>query len=478
MQTQEYHSNLIQALNFHSLKADLVVTQNTCSEKEDSNSETASSKSVTESSLYSATKDVHAIKYKMSKAKEGCMAYFCSFHSHLQDLSKEDLKVTRIEHGFKQAFMLLFGQDNDTFTSMMLLNIDQLQKQLDKDEFEEDGSMAAFWVEDDDLVITKSSRTESEVQDNSNRLGNDTDADNVDIRPIYDEEPMAERRESAFAKPDQVIASSESRNSSKNMLRFSSNDMVHNHYLDEARKMTQERDRNSKTSVMPYARFQSTADGSKPKPRSTNHSTRILRKYKSSCKCVFNVNHDACIIKILKEVNSRAKIQSHKTRNSNKLVDQKSHTQKPGRQIITRHRFSPNKISVVYEKTSPRCDLRWKPTGRIFKTVGLRWVPTGKILASYTSKADSEHTHGSNASLLNVKEVSTEDMTETTSLQELESLFGPLFDEYFDGENQVVSKSSTVNTADASDKRHQQLHSTSSTSTLATTVAADGNFDL
>ncbi|GKB73716.1 hypothetical protein Tco_0935128 [Tanacetum coccineum] len=48
------------------------------------------------------------------------------------------------------------------------------------------------------------------------------------------------------------------------MPRFSSNDMVHNHYLDEARKKTQERDRNSKTSVMPSARFQRTADGSKP----------------------------------------------------------------------------------------------------------------------------------------------------------------------------------------------------------------------
>nr|GEX84071.1 hypothetical protein [Tanacetum cinerariifolium] len=43
-----------------------------------------------------------------------------------------------------------------------------------------------------------------------------------------------------------MIASSESRNSSKNMPRFSSNDMVYNHYLDEARKKTQERDRNSK----------------------------------------------------------------------------------------------------------------------------------------------------------------------------------------------------------------------------------------
>ncbi|GJX39284.1 hypothetical protein Tco_0252587 [Tanacetum coccineum] len=114
----------------------------------------------------------------------------------------------------------------------MLLNVDQLQKQLDKDEFQEDGSMAAFWVVNnqfqkfidsqftsdydsqmtdkyfveytrieskidtgkavnDDLVVTESSGTESEVQDDNNRSGNDTYADDADIRPIYDEEPMA-----------------------------------------------------------------------------------------------------------------------------------------------------------------------------------------------------------------------------------------------------------------------------------------------
>ncbi|GJZ00150.1 hypothetical protein Tco_0517579 [Tanacetum coccineum] len=64
-----------------------------------------------------------------------------------------------------------------------------------------------------------------------------------------------------------------------------------------------------------------------------------------------------------------------------------------------------------------------------------------------------------------------------TLMIELESLFGHLFDEYFNGENQVVSKSFAVNTADASDKRQQQLDSTSSTSTLATAITADGNFD-
>ncbi|GKB96039.1 hypothetical protein Tco_0982176 [Tanacetum coccineum] len=108
--------------------------------------ETAFSKLVKESNIDSETKDVHAIKYKMSKEKERCMEYFRSLHSRLQVLSKENLKGTRIEHGFKRAFLSLFGQDNETFSSTMFLNVDQLQKQLDKDEFKEDRSMAAFWV--------------------------------------------------------------------------------------------------------------------------------------------------------------------------------------------------------------------------------------------------------------------------------------------------------------------------------------------
>nr|GEU95863.1 hypothetical protein [Tanacetum cinerariifolium] len=45
---------------------------------------------------------------------------------------------------------------------------------------------------DIDLVVTKSDETESKVQDDNSWSGNDTDADDADIRPIYDEEPMAE----------------------------------------------------------------------------------------------------------------------------------------------------------------------------------------------------------------------------------------------------------------------------------------------
>ncbi|GKF35969.1 hypothetical protein Tco_0112727, partial [Tanacetum coccineum] len=177
-----------------------------------------------------------------------------------------------------------------------------------------------------------------------------------------------------------------------------------------------------------------------------------------------------------------AKIQSHKTRNSNKPIDQKSHTQKPGRQIFTEHRFSPNKTSVVSEKTSPRSDLRWKTTGRIFKSEGLS--------ASTSINVQKEQSLDLSAgTLCNVNKenlrprttMSTEvhQAAETvTTPNELDVLFDHLFDEYFNGENQVVLKSSAVTTTDASNKRQQQPDSTSSTSTLATTVTATGNFDL
>ncbi|GJW66835.1 hypothetical protein Tco_0121259 [Tanacetum coccineum] len=94
---------------------------------------------------------------------------------------------------------------------------------------------------------------------------------------------LPKKRESIVVKPHHVIASSESRNSSKNMPRFSSNDMVHNHYLEEAKKKTQESSRNSRPSVMPSARSQSIANGSKPKPRINNQKSRNWPASKSSC---------------------------------------------------------------------------------------------------------------------------------------------------------------------------------------------------
>nr|GEZ07211.1 hypothetical protein [Tanacetum cinerariifolium] len=183
---------------------------------------------------------------------------------------------------------------------------------------------------------------------------------------------------------------------------------------------------------MHSARSKSTANGSKPKPRINNQTSKNWPASKNSfvttktvpiaehsrnsknfsdskhfvcsiCeKCVFSANHDSCVTKFLKEVNSRAKVPSNKTPKRNKLVELISVPNEQERQITTRHRFSILNTSIVQKKTiTSRSCHRWKPTGKIFKTVGLRWVPTGKIFASSTTKVDSKPLNGSNADITN-----------------------------------------------------------------------------
>ncbi|GJU70826.1 hypothetical protein Tco_1262231 [Tanacetum coccineum] len=497
--------------------------------------------------------ELHALDaISEDKAQERCMVSFRQLHSHLKLLSNNDLKGTQTEYGFKRVFAILFVQDLETFTGTMFLNMDQLEKQLDKEEFQEIGSIAAFkyarqsfngytiksqiYLDDEYVVMTRNyflqytqleilefhetliqhmesvkksiderahhkqeydswvnerqMHTTEEKVDMSKAL----DASLVDtesnIRPIYDEEPMAEiqttakinvfaigqqhteqpefnnegevdqnaekchdtcplpakltdnqktelsyqsleseniyvietinielehkvakllkenetlkrhykelsdsikttrarniehttyligknddfkaqlqekgfaiaalknelrkltrnsvntkfakssilgkpvlqphrnqsvvrqptvfkserpriskprfasqvdvnndlskpvtthylpkEREYVVVKPHHVIASSESRNSSKNISRFSSNDMVHNHYLEEVKKKIQESSRNSEPSVMSSARSQSTTNGSKPKPRINNQKSRNWPASKTS----------------------------------------------------------------------------------------------------------------------------------------------------------------------------------------------------
>nr|GEY26661.1 hypothetical protein [Tanacetum cinerariifolium] len=398
------------------------------------------------------------------KAKKSCMVSFRKLHSHLKRLSRNDLQGTRTESGFKRAFTTLFGQDIETFTGTMFLNVEQLKKQLDKEDFQEIGSMAAFnytrlaILEFCDTLIqhmesVKKSIDEraqhkreydSWVNERQKAVGQiqksriqavDQGMMHMMMMQITDPYMMKSqwlRREAASAKPHHMIASSNSRISSENMPRISSNDMVHNHYLEEAKKKTEERCRNSEPSLMPPTRSQSTVNGSKPKPRINNQNStnwlasknsfvmtknvpiaehsRNSRNFSdskhficSTCqKCVFNANDDSCVTKFLKEVNSRAKVPSNKTTNRNKPVEQISVPNKQERHIPIGHRFSIKKTFFVQEKTMTlRSCLSWKLTGRIFKTVHLRWVPTGKIFTSSTTKVDSDPPNSSIADITN-----------------------------------------------------------------------------
>nr|GEY81510.1 hypothetical protein [Tanacetum cinerariifolium] len=152
-----------------------------------------------------------------------------------------------------------------------------------------------------------------------------------------------------------------------------SDDMVHNYYLKEAKKKAQlhnDKALNTKPSVQQSARLPNTAN----------------------------------------ELNSRASAQkkdaqSLKTIMKYMPVEKKFDSKKHDRQIPIGQKLSPNKSSNVYQKTTPPISChRWKPTGRIFKTVGLRWVPTGNIFNSSTTKVDNEPLNCSNEDITNHNE--------------------------------------------------------------------------
>ncbi|GJS43069.1 hypothetical protein Tco_0568112 [Tanacetum coccineum] len=141
---------------------------------------------------------------------------------HVQGITKSD---------FERAFSHIFGEDVDTFTRTFSQNMDTLEKKLTKETILESNFQNAFrvlktqfekkfhfcakkalkfrcWVNerqmqtteekvdkgkvvDVSLVDTKSIGTESKSGSQA-RSGNDAHADDADIKPIYDEEPMAE----------------------------------------------------------------------------------------------------------------------------------------------------------------------------------------------------------------------------------------------------------------------------------------------
>ncbi|GKD48333.1 hypothetical protein Tco_1277309 [Tanacetum coccineum] len=146
------------------------------------------------------------------------------------------LKVLSIKEGFEQACMALFDQDKQTFTESLLLNLEHLEKQLDREEFQETESINSFRVlmeqfqtfinfryyfDDFDgamirkrvndrvmqskegkvdsskaldagLVIKKSNVTESERHVSSSRSKNDTHVEETNINSVNDKEPMAQ----------------------------------------------------------------------------------------------------------------------------------------------------------------------------------------------------------------------------------------------------------------------------------------------
>ncbi|GJV85506.1 hypothetical protein Tco_1525404 [Tanacetum coccineum] len=162
---------------------------------------------------------------------------------------------------------------------------------------------------------------------------------------------------------------------------------------------------------------------------SSNSRTSNVNAICAKCgKCVFNSNHDACISRYLKDVNSRTKkpkvvpiSASKPKRKANKFVAtphkktvaSDTTIQKPKSYFKELYEntnqawkwWIEKKCPSEYkwtQKTPSRPSLKWKPTGRIFSNVHLRWIATRKLFNSCTGKVESEPTHGSNVDILHI----------------------------------------------------------------------------
>ncbi|GKB85396.1 hypothetical protein Tco_0957668 [Tanacetum coccineum] len=168
MQTQEDDSNPIPTLNVDSLKFDLVVIHNTCSEKEESNLETASSKSQLDKDEFQ---------------EDGSMIAFWVVNNQFQKYIDSKFTLDYDSQMTDTYFVEYTRIEVQHFRDTLLQHVGNVKKSV------AERTRKAL---DADLVDTKSIRTDSTVQDDNNKSGNDTDTDDADIRPIYDEEPMAE----------------------------------------------------------------------------------------------------------------------------------------------------------------------------------------------------------------------------------------------------------------------------------------------
>nr|GEZ36090.1 Gag-Pol polyprotein [Tanacetum cinerariifolium] len=233
-------------------------------------------------------------------------------------------------------------------------------------------------------VETKSSRTKSKEQDTSSRSGNDAHDDGADIRPIYDEEPMA--------------------------------------------------------TVQTTAEINVFAIGQQHTEQPEFNNEGEVVKNVEEC-------HDTCPLPAILSDNQIPKHSYQSLESKNRKPMLQSHRN----QSVVRQ-------PTTFKSDRPRIsNPRWKPTGKIFKTVGLRWVPTGKIFASSTTKVDSEPLNCLNADITNQNEceqtldvsVGTLDLSaadaHVPSQQELDLLFGPLYDEFFNAGSNPKDTQPTTN---------------------------------
>ncbi|GKA86432.1 hypothetical protein Tco_0808143 [Tanacetum coccineum] len=240
------------------------------------------------------------------------------------------------------------------------------ERQMQKKE----GNIDTAKALDASLVITESSGTEFEKQNTSNSSGND--ADDAYIKPVYEEEPMAE----------------ENMNSNSNGI--------------------------SSTGV------EITTKTRRPQPRSNTKNDMVSFMSKSSCiknkevendksevvcamckQCLITTDHDVCVLNYVNGMNSFG---DKLSANISKVANQKKH--KPE---VKKPKKVRSKERLVSPKPSkPRIYLRWSPNRRIFNL-------KGKIIASSEFERQSNSSNGDLACNSNPQEPTIKQFLDSTS---------------------------------------------------------------
>nr|GEW26590.1 reverse transcriptase domain-containing protein [Tanacetum cinerariifolium] len=256
-------------------------------------------------------------------------------------------------------------------------------------------------------IFLTTSFTSPEMHDTSSRSRNDTHVEDADIKPVNDKEPMA--KEKVFAN---IALKNDLRNLKGNSMdnKFSKPSILGKPVLQPPINQSVVRQLNAFKSERPNfskPRFTSQVDVNNvlSKPVTPYYLPKVKEFVLAKPHYVVSPSSSRNSQEESYEVNSRIKVPSPKTRNNIKPVEKKNNVIKPKRWIIKGYRISPNKSFVVSEKPNTlRSCLRWKPTGRFFKTVGHRWKPTGKMFTDSITVVDNEPLYGLNKGITNLYE--------------------------------------------------------------------------
>nr|GEU89958.1 UBN2 domain-containing protein [Tanacetum cinerariifolium] len=204
------------------------------------------------------------------------------------------------------------------------------------------------------LVDTESSETESKVQDTSSRSRNDAHADDANIRPIYDEEPMAKENETLKRQYKELFDS-----------------------IKITRAKTIE---NTTSLIAQNAEFKAQLQ---EKEFAIAALKNELRKLTGN-----SVNTKFAKSSIL----GKPILQPHR----NQSIVRQPTAFKSERPRISKPRYSSNDMVHNHYLEEAKKKTQESSMNSEASIVGLRWVPTGKIFTSSTTKIDSEPTNGLN----------------------------------------------------------------------------------